>query len=94
MGWSMMFPDCSVCKCMSDDGGFLDKENRFWVCIDCDDWLDDVARKTINTEIKYLTHRQVNHLTDYLEMDDDVITYDVVYTNDNEYTVKVIRKER
>jgi hypothetical protein len=39
------FPDCSICKCIADDGGWLDKENRFWVCIDCDDYLDEIERK-------------------------------------------------
>jgi hypothetical protein len=39
-----LFPDCSICKQMSDDGGWLDKKGRYWVCIDCDDWIDELER--------------------------------------------------
>jgi len=36
-----VFPDCSLCHRQADDGGWLDNKNyRFWICIDCDDWLD------------------------------------------------------
>lgn len=46
MGWwfASPFPDCSVCKRVADDGGWLDKDYRFWVCIECDDWLDEIVR--------------------------------------------------
>lgn len=48
--WSFSpFPDCSVCKRVADDGGWLDNKNyRFWVCIECDDWIDDNERKKTN----------------------------------------------
>jgi hypothetical protein len=39
------FPDCSICKQQADDGGWLDNKNyRFWVCIECDDYLDEIER--------------------------------------------------
>ena len=45
------FPDCSVCKQQADDGGWLDNKNyRFWVCIDCDDYLDEIERKNSQEE--------------------------------------------
>jgi hypothetical protein len=50
------FPDCSICKCLADDGGWLDNKNyRFWVCIDCDDYLDTIERKKMNsiTDIQF-----------------------------------------
>jgi hypothetical protein len=43
------FPDCSICKCLADDGGWLDNKNyRFWICIDCDDYLDTIERKKMS----------------------------------------------
>ena len=46
INFNKVFPDCSICKKPADDGGWLDNKNyRFWVCIDCDDWIDEVERK-------------------------------------------------
>jgi hypothetical protein len=48
-----LFPDCSICKRQADDGGWLDSKNyRFWVCIECDDWLYEMEREKL-TDTQY-----------------------------------------
>jgi len=40
-----LFPDCSICKKLCEDGGYLDFTHyRFWICMDCFDWLDEHER--------------------------------------------------
>lgn len=48
VSWSEFVHKCNICHCMTIEGGFLvggvTGPWRFWVCLECDDWLDDIER--------------------------------------------------
>lgn len=49
--------------------------------------------KTIKEVVEGLKFRNMSNLCDQLEMDEDVITYEVEKTGDNEYSVIIERAE-
>lgn len=54
VSWTEFVHDCSLCHRRTIEGGFLiggiTGPWSYWVCIECDDYLDEIERKNYNLE--------------------------------------------